>query len=153
MPFDSTQFDYTKVQPVYDRDNPPKRMSEAIRMAVADLEAVEKLPQYRIDMGAWHEPAPDGLCEVCFAGAVMARTHKLPQHRYSSGFDIAGWDWNCVFDALNELRKGGVASAAQSMGVKIPSFHKMDVTSYDENPEQFKADMLRTASFLEAEGS
>ncbi len=153
MPFDSTSFDYTKVAPTYDKNNPPKRMSEAIRMALLDLEAAERLPKYRINMTAWHEPAGDGVCEVCLAGSVMALTCQVSPNELHTGNLVAGLRWNRVFDALNQLRLGDVRCAAFYMNVPKPSFFNATITDYGENPDQFKADMLALADRLEAEGS
>lgn len=55
---------------------PPKKSSELIRMAIYDLLWVSKNPQYKIDMKEWHTPS-DGVCKVCLAGAVMARTLRV----------------------------------------------------------------------------
>ncbi len=79
MPFDTTNFDYTKVTPVYDRDNPPKRMSEAIRMAVADVEAQDAA-------GVEYDYFD---CMRCTAGAVCRRIGvKWTESGWSN---VKGW--------------------------------------------------------------
>ena len=61
-------------------DKLPNKPSELIRLAIKDLSAVEKLKEYKVDMHTWHE-APNDYnyykCQVCFGGAVMARTMKV----------------------------------------------------------------------------
>lgn len=57
----------------------PDKPSALIRVALDDLGVIENSPEYRVDMRVWHYPVEDnegeftGVCEVCLAGAVMAR--------------------------------------------------------------------------------
>lgn len=159
MPFDSTQFDYTKVQPVYDKDNPPKRMSEAIRMAVADLRKVEASPDHTVRMIYFHAPKIGDLeqCAVCFAGAVMAkRLGADPDDElYEDSF---GGAWKKVFTFLDALRSGYMTGARDSWATGTMTQvddrpNELGITFYESDPLQFKADMLALADRLEAEGS
>lgn len=150
MPFDSTQFDYTKVQPVYDKDNPPKRMSEAIRMAVADVEAQERAGiQY-----CWTD------CKVCTAGAVV-RSRNLEEKFAYQWEDTA---WGQVLGALSQLTEPVGMSEGVTLKVVVrkykelfaPDFNARDfarLTPYTESPAKFSEDMLALADRLEAEGS
>ena len=164
MPFDGNPQDYTRVAPVYDRDNPPTRMSEAIRMAVADLTAIEKTPGYEIDMSVWHAKE-DGACHVCFAGSVMANTLHLPKEEvhvlWWNAVDCFGPRWQSVFMALNCVREGLVELAHKCWAgdlidqkdAPVNVGKREPVYSYNEDPVAFKRDMLALADRLEAEGS
>lgn len=60
----------------------PHKLHELLTLALADLEAVEQKPEYRIDMSDWHRyNTSNNLCYVCFAGAVMAQTLDTPSTR------------------------------------------------------------------------
>lgn len=53
----------------------PDLPSELLRLAVADLKAIEKDPLYLVDMAEWHRPNEQKeTCRVCLAGSVLART-------------------------------------------------------------------------------
>ncbi|MEL6859280.1 MAG: hypothetical protein AAFO74_12910 [Pseudomonadota bacterium] len=148
MPFDQTNFDYTKVTPVYDKDNPPKRMSEAIRMAVADVEAQEKLG---IQYNWWN-------CSVCTAGAVVRRMHG--DCTGSSDWGKFGPQWAKVLQALSMLtcptgpgeeQDTNFLDFREAFG-DVP-FMTFTLTDYSVSPKKFKAEMLALADRLEAEGS
>lgn len=146
MPFDTSNFDFTKVTPVYDKDNPPERMSEAIRMAVADVEAQELL-------GIKYEWSD---CQVCTAGAVCRRT----------GLDPEAWDnlamsgpWFDVLNALSEVSYHYTARPVLDAYEKWPegfsgkpSF-EVEISNPDEDLKSFCEEMLALADRLEAEGS
>ena len=164
MPFDGKVSDYTKVAPPapqeFTRDNPPTRMSDAIRMAVADMEVIERTPGYKIAFPvAWHEPHGE-YCRVCFAGCVMARTlgAKPNQSVWFDDPEIGGPDrkWMNIFQALDAIRSGfvGVARVRWPDGFSgvLPA-QNWTVTDYSADPIAFKRDMLALADRLQAEGS
>ena len=93
--------------------------STKIRMAIKDLEAVERSAKYEVDMDTWHTAArhdTDGRCRVCLAGSVMANRHDImPSQTYVGPFEADGPDeysapdeWDSLFGALDELRSGYV---------------------------------------------
>jgi hypothetical protein len=150
MPFDGKVSDYfeTKPAPVYDRNNPPPTMAEAIRMAVADVEAQERAGiQYD-----WND------CARCTAGAVVRRI----------GLDPEAWNWG-----KQKGPWGGVLSCLSSVSIgwddcelhfavrnesraaarffDVPNL-KFSLTPYSADPDAFKRDMLALADRLEAEG-
>ena len=152
MPFDGNPQDYTRVAPVYDRDNPPTRMSEAIRMAVADVEAQERAGvEYDYEN-----------CARCTGGAVFRRMGARldGEHTETEQF---GPVWHAVFWFLSEISAGVIydlISAATPMayahraGFSVPRCSvRVDVTPYSHDPVAFKRDMLALADRLEAEGS
>ena len=55
--------------------NLPSKLSDVILIALEDLEKAEKSKEYEIDMDDWYKP--NGVCKVCFAGAVMAQSEGL----------------------------------------------------------------------------
>lgn len=48
----------------------PERLSDCLEVALADLERVEKLPNYVVAMDTFHA-TEKGKCCVCLAGAAM----------------------------------------------------------------------------------
>jgi len=93
----------------------PKKLSKLAALALEDLKKVERSRRYVVDMGAWHEPADenDGLCYVCFAGAVMAKTCKLDRNATEEA--MLGGPESSKFQALNYLRTGNVEMAYRAM--------------------------------------
>lgn len=145
--------------------NPPAKLpatpSAAIRMALADLEKIEKTPGYVVDMGNWHTPDyvdikdpfnKEVACHVCFAGAVMANSLGADK---SKRIHTAHWgsDWQSVFNFLDEARSGvlSVYDYPDYMETDAPEL-EYPCTSYSKDPEQFKADMRALAATLESLG-
>lgn len=90
----------------------PNTPSKLVAIARKDLRAVSKLKRYRINMGVWHcavggVATPETPCEVCQAGAVMARTLKadINEDLSNYSFDDATQD---KLSALNYLRRGNI---------------------------------------------
>lgn len=130
--------------------------SELIRVALADLEAVEKDDRYRVDMGVWHgqyEDVADGRCSVCLAGSVMAKSLGAA-HVNNLIPDDFGVDLARSLMALDSFRMGfmdeGLDLMGEDMPDGIPSI--FPVTPYVHNPDRFKADMQTMASLLEEHG-
>lgn len=129
----------------------PDKLSELIRVALADLEKCEALSQYEIQMGEWHTYDSDrDVCLVCFAGAVMAQTLGR-RYTFSCG--------PCLFDhdrgkllALDALRSGNVSRALYELGLPIADHFDRSPTHHAEDPEWFKADMRALADDLERAG-
>lgn len=153
MPFDTTNFDYTKVTPIYDKDNPPKRMSEAIRMAVADVEA-----QVRSGVDYdWLE------CDQCTAGAVCRRIEPEWNNSGEHNWYFTTWNigpWGPVLKALSYLTSPEEMHPLWEAWDEWPDgFNKepchLDKSTFvfADDPIEWKADMLALADRLEAEGS
>lgn len=147
----------------------PKKPSKLIRLAIEDLEKVEKLPhKYEIDMGQWHTPQNygDHKCSVCLAGSVMAmRFHADPKD------EIKPRDFARVFKfipsstqnrliALDWFRRGHVKAGLRELGYPghiIESFTDLDSeTPYlywsEHEPARFKKPLLELADKLEQRG-
>ena len=129
----------------------PDKMSDLIRVALADLRKVEAMPnKYIVNMNAWHHGATGKhRCNVCLAGAVLAQTCKVPRSQLCNG--IAGPEDRKI-DALNELRSGWVSDAAQSLGIDREGFRDREIIDYNENPEEFHAQMEQLAKDLAEAG-
>lgn len=153
MPFDGKVSDYfeTKPVPVYDRDNPPPTMAEAIRMAVADVEAQERLGiQYD-----WME------CERCTAGAVCRRLGAEDRADWRQ----YGQTWEGVLDTLSLISMEWTDHSLRAVFCeddhwsgywknagfgRVPDI-TFTITPYKKDPAAFKRDMLALADRLEAE--
>ena len=95
----------------------PKTLSAAIKLALTDLGAVEKLKDVEVDMGNWHVASfkiiSDGYenpCSVCFAGAVMHQTHQIPTYEGRLPLDFSP-EWASVFMALDCARMHNIIAA------------------------------------------
>jgi hypothetical protein len=159
MPFDATTSDYLKTKPAvqYGRDNPPPTMAEAIRMAVADVEAQERLGIEYI----WTE------CDVCTAGAVCRRVGLPATSWFAWDRQDYGSGWKPILNALSALTMPpqefkddpflappGLLSAFEIWPGGFSGDPSFDWTTegYSANPTAFKRDMLALADRLEAEG-
>jgi hypothetical protein len=129
--------------------------SEMILQALEDLESVEKDPAYKVDMLEWHLPATTMRphCEVCFAGAVMARRFDVQPNRYAEPQDFlpAARD---KFRALNYFRTGNIVSALRYLHREHPQSLPIivRVPAYDPLVPAFKDKMREIASTLAAAG-
>ena len=141
--------------------------SEAIRQAVTDLKAVEKMKKYRIDMGTWHDPQlksedtwpnsgagskTESYCSVCFAGAVIAR--GIQDDMVDTSPDAFGGKLADRLSAMDAFRLGQIGEGLDLFGKKLPRWipNEVEVADYKEDPKQFKKDMLELAQFLENNG-
>lgn len=137
----------------YDLNNPPDKPSELILMALEDLEAVERDPEYIVNMDTYHYRYP-GVCAVCFAGSVMAK--RLGANRLGADVEMdlfpshfAGWVQH--LRALNDLRCGLTFDAGMEW-IPCKGVHPREVHSYDDDREAFKADMRKLAADYQAIG-
>ena len=125
-------------------------LSGVIRLAIADLEAVERSKKYVVNMDVWHEPRvhvevglvmynPDtkveilremdetgASCAVCFAGAVMAHRFGASPNRSVCPIESNGFHETVVnrLDALNNVRMGWWDFAARDMGLDRDKIEK-----------------------------
>ena len=164
MAFDGNPHDYTKVASppkVYDRDNPPKTMSEAIRMAVADVELMlSKGFGYE-----WTKPnlmvgvEPMNECLACTAGAIVAREHNYDgTHTFWVG-DMKS-EWTRALNALSTLTQShnseGLYKAHRYWPNGFPITPSAKFKCPDLNEAGFPAwseSLLDLADRLEAEAS
>jgi hypothetical protein len=150
----------------------PNKPSELIRLAIADVTAVEKLKsKYVLDMSSWHEPAgfnhssddnypnvyntdSKNRCAVCYAGSVMACTLGADPTQNFEPSDFPK-DTNKKLEAINALREGELGEAFRILGLKAPDImvdELDDMIDYEENSKAFKKQQLQLASQLEGLG-
>lgn len=131
----------------------PDKPSELIRLALADLAQCAADPNYRIDMGEWHKPR-HGVCHVCLAGAVLAKSLNVPgaAELYPKDFP----ENSKKITALNDLRQGDVCRALDALDLDLSNWGDTtparDITQYHRDPGAFMADMRQLADDLEAAG-
>jgi len=145
----------------------PEKASDAIRMVVKDLEAIEKDDRYVVDMEVWHKPSLSGKCHVCMAGAYLARnTSAEPYQRtypdYSQQLKVDSFDalrkynFELFLDAW--IKEDKEIKRLTAILEKVLDIHtyKNPVLSlgyfYEHNPDQFKQNILTIAATLENEG-
>jgi len=137
---------------------PPKKLSEAIRMAMRDFKRAQDDKNLCVDMSNWHGKYDDGLCHVCFAGALIhyeldidADYECEPRDFYNNDDGI---NWANVMIALDSARKGLIDNALGNFRVDIPdgiTFNEKFV-SFLHYPETFDSDMECIATRLELYG-
>ena len=133
--------------------NLPDKPSELIRLALADLALCAADPNYAIDMGQWHMPEY-GVCRVCLAGAVIAKTLNATRaaELYPEDFP----ENRKKINALDDFRDGWVCSALDELGHDLSNWGHgagyREITSYRADPGAFMADMRQLADDLEVAG-
>ncbi len=133
--------------------NLPDKPSELIRLALNDLALCAADPNYSIEMYEWHKPRDDGVCQVCLAGAVMAKslnarpTAELYPHHFPDRQKIK---------ALDDFHDGLVCRALDQLGQDLSKWghgaRNREITPYRTDSVAFTADMRQLADDLEAAG-
>lgn len=130
--------------------NLPEKPSELIRVALADLDKIEKTPGYEIVMSDWHVPF-GGRCEVCLAGAVIASQRPTLKNEDLQPYHFPPATCGAL-EALNQFRMGFIEDGLCDMGIYGHRFKDMAVTPYKNDPAKFKRDLERIAKRLEKAG-
>jgi hypothetical protein len=142
----------------------PDKPSELLMVAMIDLEAIQNSPQYRLNMGEWHTPTPDGFCEVCFGGSVMAKSLN-----FGPGVNAHPLLTNdAILDrklrALDAFRCGDLNLAFSYLHIAMPAFtisedHQENTAIFGDlmnlskdHIEEWKLHMQDMIGVLEAEG-
>lgn len=150
----------------------PNKPSELIRLALSDLEKVEKTKGYQIDMGDWHEPTLDEkgqpVCSVCFAGAVLAGTLKTPKQRSLEPYEIEDESVRVKLCAIDSLRLGFVYESLQYLEICTEADKEIShraweamenkefdrkIIPYEIDKAKFKKQMRHLATRLEEAGA
>lgn len=164
----------------------PNKLSALMRVALNDLAKVERSSQYEVDMDTWgcvkdqqgrqsilkdgeYIPVIEGVvkfsevpkhlkCEVCFEGAVMAKTLDCS---LEDGFVAFRHDHkvkNKMF-ALDYVRVGAVPAALYQIDVGLNKIRKYEdeygnclPSLYRLDPKQWRKDMWKIVRQLEKEG-
>lgn len=130
----------------------PDKPSEILREALADFDIIAQTPGYAIEMGWWLTPASrsGGLCEVCLAGAVMARRYGADEYLSSADFAPVV-DRKFLF--LNAIRQGLFRTAlaylhADSADLPITR----EIPEYDYDPAGWRKRMDEFVDLLQEAG-
>lgn len=144
----------------------PRKLSDLILLALDDLAKVERSKKYQVNMGTWHDPNFDDQsqypCQVCFAGAVIAKTLRTEPNREATPEDFPPPTSNRLL-ALDALRSGNLYAALLNMGLPFlkagvvadaaESLRLMDqLTPYEFDRRGFKRSMRKVAAFLQERG-
>lgn len=135
----------------------PDKPSELIRLALHDLEEVEQLPGFRVNMNVWLSNIEEEGCAVCLAGAVMVRSlyqandrNQLPTAAVPGMFDA---DTHAKLSALDYFRSGETEIALEYFEVPDPHrYESLNPGMYYENPAAFKKVLREMADYFEGEG-
>ncbi len=132
----------------------PSKLSSLILVALKDLEEVEGDERYKVKMLAWHD-VYGNKCEVCLAGAVMAHLPGINRRCIYSPEIFRIRDRPAVAQklfALDCLRRGVVSYAMKLMNLPECIAFDRRIIPYQENRDQFFADMRALAKDLKEAG-
>ena len=124
-----------------------------------DLNRVERLKAYYVDMGTWHQkygedsgnPAGYNTCHVCFAGAVMAQTLGSDPDEYVDP-GMFNPKTHKKLSALDSFRCGQVGTAFDVMDLdpeRGEAFDR-DIPHYRHDRRGFKLAMRKLIRDLAA---
>jgi len=129
----------------------PKKLSKAITIAIKDVNRAKEDKKMFVDMDdAWHRQMNDGICHVCFAGAVMHYEFDLGYEQLSvpHQFNHGAWPqqiaWSDYLYALDDVRKGHIDDALEAVGQDLPEgvdTFDCDVPEFKHDPNGFNAAM------------
>jgi len=133
----------------------PKKPSALVKLALSDLNRVERSKGYTVDMKRFHSGGR--TCRVCFAGAVMAKSLGLAKNEtwLPGDFDR---EVRSALWALDALRSGEVGEALEELEIEghLNENDECDldrkVTPYKVSPADFRADMRELVRDLEEVG-
>lgn len=140
--------------------NEPKTLSdvpsEFLQQALEDYDVVSKDPSYRVNMSSWHRPSYDGVCEVCLAGCVMAKSFSASPQSNLMPSDLTCGDFQThkKLMALDSLRTGDLNGAMVDLGFnkKRDSVENIPIETFHVNPFQWRSDMNRVVAALKEAG-
>lgn len=97
----------------------PSKPSALLSLALQDLRACEADNQYVINMSVWHGPSQSyaGVCEVCFVGAVLAKSLHFAPHILVNNVDFWVPDptTHRALHTLEMFRLGNVHTALRNL--------------------------------------
>ena len=129
----------------------PEKASDLLELAVRDAMAVAKMKGYKLDMGTWH--SPNGVCRVCMAGAVMARTLRVARGAFWSP-GIVGHHWSAAMWDINNFREGYWPDRRDDGGKAWPAMQliQRDFLEYRDGGRAKWSTYLKAAKMLRAVG-
>lgn len=145
----------------------PDKPSESIRLALTDLRACEADPLYNVGMGDWHRPC-DGVCHVCLAGAVMAKSLECPREKsfvpsmiksayMERAAGVSAEQFQVLTNkltAIDRFRSGYIGPAFSALNIPKPDAipDSMFIHAYNISRDEFYNDMEGLATLLEQHG-
>jgi len=142
-------------------------LSDLLEFAMADFEKVCKNDNFQVNMGIWLNHYPDDPPEVCYgclSGAVLyqEKMFKIPEDNF---LDVhPNYETAKVANrmrAINHLRKGAIACAAEEMNIKLPEGlpcwldvddYNYDFTKQENFDGKFGKCMRDLVSYLRGKG-
>lgn len=98
-------------------DTLPDRLSDLLEVAVNDAKACGKDPRYKLSMMNWHEPIGDsGVCRVCLAGSVIAKTLKEDATHFTDPLSYRQTEKDRPLDGLGPVARKLLALNAMREG-------------------------------------
>lgn len=133
----------------YDASLLPTTASRLIELALSDLESVEADSRYAVNMERWHEPMEDGICRVCLAGAVMARTLQIEPRERITMNDFWPVEDRTRLLALDSARTGAWPGLLRRMVKPVPvpqeALRLKLAPDYNESEALHMGDALRVS--------
>jgi hypothetical protein len=139
----------------------PDTPSALIRLALGDLRKCEADPRYKINFGEWHNPTGQ-QCEVCLAGAVLAKTCGMDP-RTGVNWAAIGRPtyYRCI--AMDNFRRGEIYAGLRYMRFagalqesptdeEVALQPALKFPKYSEDPEAFYTVMSALADEFEEAG-
>lgn len=131
----------------------PKKPSQLLRLAIRDIKRAKKDKKVEIYMGTWHQP--NGVCKVCFAGAVMHYGLQFPRGSSGRSF-LEPWLYGSktcqALEALNNFRSGWVQSGCDDLGIRS-AIESRSIPHAEQDFKGFIAAMEQLAEEFKAEGN
>lgn len=125
----------------------PDKLSDLLIVALTDLELCENDERYNIFMGAWHTPCGDGICHVCLAGSVIAKSYGISPEIHFNIFSTDDDDVTLKLTTIENARRGVLPLDLYSGG----EMELLDSMS-DDNRPQWKLHMQDIIGVLQSEG-
>lgn len=131
----------------------PNKPSALITLALDDLNKVERMVGYEVNMGTWHQKFHDDTCNVCFAGAVISRSLREARDVYVEPC-MYNDDTKYKLYALDNFRQGDCADAFDSLGLSYGAGEPFDrdIPEYCDGRRSFKLAMRKLVRDLKAAG-
>lgn len=143
----------------------PDTLSGLLRVALDDLEKVEQMPDYTINMSVWHRPyntLRGRGCSVCLAGSMLVTRGASKEDNITPhSLGLSRVDTEKLF-GVNRLRMGDVCAAYRCLeraGVsqnRLTLGQRLDLSreipSYHIDKQEFKSKLRTLADDLEKAG-
>ena len=110
----------------------PNTLSELILVAVNDARKLDR-NMYLPNALQYHRPWPNGACEICDAGAVMAGTLKIHRRVQLAPINFFG-TIRYKLNALDDARGGQYVKALMELGFDLDAASVVSIGRIKESP-------------------